>query len=156
MSRALPLLLLLSLAACGGGPPGSPRGAGSSQEIKSVLLPCGEKTKVELALTPEEHARGLMNRPELPAGTGMLFVFPSNAERVFWMKNTLVDLDIIFLDGTLSITSVAAGVPRSRPGVPDSEVAIAAGYGAYVLEIASGAAAACGAVPGSRLVFLAE
>lgn len=154
MRTALPLLL--ALAACGGGPPGPAPGAGAPPEIKSVLLPCGEKIKVELALTPEEHARGLMNRTELPAGAGMLFVFPSNGERLFWMKNTLVDLDIIFVDGTLRVTSVSAGVPRSRPGAADPEVAVAAGYGTYVLEIASGAAAACGAVQGSRLAFLSE
>jgi hypothetical protein len=86
----------------------------------------------------------------------MLFVFPSNGERLFWMKNTLMDLDIVFIDGALRVTSVAAGVPRSRPGATDAEVARVSGFAAYVLEISSGAAGACGAEPGSRLSFLAE
>jgi hypothetical protein len=120
------------------------------------VLPCGKKISVELALTPEEHARGLMERPGLAPDSGMLFVFPSTGERLFWMKNTLVDLDIVFIDGALRISSVAAGVPRTRPGAADSEVARVSGSGAYVLEISSGAAAACGARPGARVSFLSE
>lgn len=153
MSGALIALLLV----CGCGPAGGGRHSGDIRpEIGAVMLPCGEKISVELALSEEEHSRGLMNRASLAPGTGMLFVFPSNGDRLFWMKNTFVDLDILFIDGTLRVSSVAAGVPRSRPGAPDNEVARVPGAGAYVLEIASGAAAACGAVPGSRLSFLAE
>ncbi|MDT8286465.1 MAG: DUF192 domain-containing protein [Elusimicrobiales bacterium] len=154
MRRALPLLL--ALAACGGpAGNGTPR-AYDITEIRYAVLPCGKKISVELALTPEEQARGLMNRARLAPDSGMLFVFPSGGDRLFWMKNTLVDLDILFIDGTLRISSVAAGVPRSRPGAGDAEVARVSGSGTYVLEIASGAAAACGAEPGARLSFLSE
>lgn len=155
MRRALPLLL--ALAACGGpsGERTAPR-ADDITEIRYAVLPCGKKISVELALTPEEQARGLMNRTRLAPDSGMLFVFPSGGDRLFWMKNTLVDLDILFIDGTLRISSVAAGVPRSRPGAADAEVAKVAGSGTYVLEIASGAAAACGAEPGARIAFLSE
>ncbi len=153
MRPALPLLLLFALSACGGGRPASPP---AGAEIKYVVLPCGKKISVELALTTEEHARGLMRRASLAPDSGMLFVFPSNGDRLFWMKDTWVDLDMVFADGALRVTSVESGVPRSRQGASDAEVARVPGYGTYVLEIASGSAAACGVVPGSRLSFLAE
>ncbi len=152
MRPALPLLLLFALSACGGVPASPSAGT----EIKYVVLPCGKKISVELALTPEEQARGLMRRTSLAPDSGMLFVFPSNGDRFFWMKDTWVDLDMVFADGALRVTSVGSGVPRSRPGASDAEVARVPGYGTYVLEIASGSAAACGVVPGSRLAFLAE
>ncbi|KAF0125644.1 MAG: hypothetical protein FD189_1194 [Elusimicrobia bacterium] len=150
------LFLVLALAACGGSSGGGPARADDITEIRYAVLPCGKKISVELALTPEEHARGLMDRPRLAPDSGMLFVFTSGGNRLFWMKNTLVDLDMIFIDGALRISSVSAGVPRTRPGAPDAEIARVSGYGAYVLEVASGAAAACGAEPGARVSFLSE
>ncbi len=52
---------------------------------------------VELAVTPEERSRGLMHRPSLAGGAGMLFVFESPRNVVFWMANTLIPLDILFI-----------------------------------------------------------
>lgn len=54
---------------------------------------------VELANTPERREEGLKNRAELDPGAGMLFVFPYDQMLNFWMKDTLIPLDIIFLDG---------------------------------------------------------
>ncbi len=54
--------------------------------------------KVELALTPEDQARGLMHRHELPRNGGMLFIFDSPRTARFWMKNTFIPLDILFFD----------------------------------------------------------
>lgn len=53
--------------------------------------------EVEIATTPEEQAKGLMYRDEIPLFGGMLFVFPEEKMRSFWMKNTFIPLDLIFL-----------------------------------------------------------
>lgn len=64
--------------------------------------------RVELAVTEEERQKGLMHRRHLPAGEGMLFWFPQNAVHSFWMKNTLIPLDMIHLDVHLNVVGVVA------------------------------------------------
>lgn len=61
---------------------------------------------VEIADDDEERARGLMYRDKLARNQGMLFVFPKEEPRTFWMKNTLISLDMIFLDGEQTIVSI--------------------------------------------------
>lgn len=61
---------------------------------------------LELALTDSDKATGLMNRTYLEAGTGMLFIFDQPQPLTFWMKNTLISLDIIFLDAELKVTNI--------------------------------------------------
>lgn len=71
---------------------------------------------VELALRPGQQEKGLMNRASLPETTGMLFVFNNNQRRTFWMKDTLIPLDIIFIaeDGRIDhIHSNAQPLDRS-------------------------------------------
>jgi len=77
-------ILLLFLLACTSGP--------------NVKFPSGAVISVELATTPEERAQGLMYREELAENTGMLFIGSQEKTQSFWMKNTLVPLDIIFID----------------------------------------------------------
>lgn len=147
MTRSLAVLALgLTLAACrtqeGVTPPG---------RFAEVGFPDGSRLKVELAANPEERERGLMFRQTMGPQDGMLFVFDSDGGLSFWMKNTFVDLDMVWLDRAGKVTVVHADVPRSRPGMSDAEVATRAGHGLYVLELAAGQAAARKVVVGSVL-----
>ena len=67
---------------------------------------------VELARTPEERARGLMFREYLDADKGMLFIFENEGEHAFWMKNTLIPLDIIWINSTGSVVFIS---PDTQP-----------------------------------------
>lgn len=70
---------------------------------------------VEVVANDEDRARGLMHRKELPVGHGMLFVFPMVGENAFWMKNTLIPLDMIFINPDGSIRSIhPMAEPESR------------------------------------------
>lgn len=108
----------------------------------------GERFDVEIAATPEEQARGLMFREELPAGRGMLFIYDREAPRRFWMKNTLIPLDILYFDGGGRLINWHTAKPCRSDPCP--------GYAAdaparYVLEINAGRAAELGLEPGDRL-----
>jgi uncharacterized protein len=95
--------------------------------------------EVELALTDETRERGLMYRTEVPPGTGMLFVFPEVSSHVFWMKNTLVPLDMVFLGGDRRIVGV---IENAEPRTLTARDPGAASQ--YVLEVAGGTAFARG------------
>ncbi len=88
---------------------------------------------VEVASTPITRQRGLMWRTQLAEGKGMLFVFPEVEEQSFWMKNTLLSLDMIFIDADLKIAGIVA---RTEPRSLESR-----GVGKpslYVLEVPGG------------------
>ncbi len=88
---------------------------------------------IELASTPEQQALGLMNRPVVT--TGMLFTFPDDAPRSFWMKNTLVPLDISFFTSTGEWVSSL----RMEPCVKDPCPSYPSGGPAmYALELPAG------------------
>lgn len=104
--------------------------------------------KVELALTPSEQAKGLMFREEMKPRRGMLFYFKGEeAERRFWMKNTYIPLDIIFIrkDGTIHHIHENA-VPHDLTAVSSQ------GPVAAVLEINAGLASKKGLFPGDRVI----
>jgi uncharacterized membrane protein (UPF0127 family) len=102
--------------------------------------------RVELADTQESQARGLMFRTSLGDNEGMLFPSEVPAPRSFWMKNTPLSLDIIFVGADGRITNIAANTePYSLDSVPSSGFAIA------VLELRAGRAAELGIVPGDRV-----
>lgn len=124
-----------------------PAGASSAE----LTLPDGYKITAELALTPEAQARGLMFRRELAPSAGMLFVFGTTEPRSFWMKNTFIDLDIVFLGEKLEVLKVFHRVPRSFEGQPERELARVSAPAACVLELPAGAARAHKLKPGSRL-----
>ena len=118
-----------------------------------VILPDGTALKIEIAQTQEETERGLMFRQSLGEKEGMLFIFPQDDIRLFWMKNTLIDLDMIFIDSTGQIINIAKQVPHSYLGAPEEEIAQAAGFGKYVLEVNSGLADKYNLNAGDRLVL---
>jgi uncharacterized protein len=104
--------------------------------------------QVELARTPDEHARGLMFRHELPQGSGMLFLFDHAEVRRFWMRNTYVPLDMLFFDDKRRLVGIEADtVPHDEQGRGPDEPA------QYVLEVPAGYAKEHGLGPGSRAEF---
>jgi hypothetical protein len=114
-----------------------------------LTLPDGFKVSAELALTPAQQSKGLMFRPSLDPGAGMLFVFKDPGPKSFWMKNTLIDLDMVFLDADLKVLKVFHRVPRSRADQPEDEIARASAPASLVLELPAGAARAHRLKPGS-------
>jgi uncharacterized membrane protein (UPF0127 family) len=101
---------------------------------------------VEIAETDEERARGLMFRKEMPDGKGMLFDFKVEQPVAFWMKNTYVSLDMIFIKADGRILSIAENTtPLSERGVPSG------GPVRGVLEVVAGTAKKLGIKPGDRV-----
>lgn len=116
-----------------------------------AILPDAFVVNLELAETQQEVANGLMYRPSLPENRGMLFIFDDDRYPSFWMKNTLISLDLVFLDSTGTVVEVIAGVPPCAadpcPTYSPKKPARA------VLELIAGAASAHGVEPGAALVF---
>jgi uncharacterized protein len=104
--------------------------------------------RVEVALTPEEHARGLMYRTRLAADAGMVFVFDEPQIQRFWMKNTLIPLDMIFIGADHRIVGV---VENAAPETEDERRVN--GPSQYVLEIGGGLAARLGIRAGEPVDF---
>jgi uncharacterized membrane protein (UPF0127 family) len=119
--------------------------------LPQAVFPDGFAVDLELALTPEEISNGLMFRPSLPEDRGMLFLFDQPRLPTFWMKNTLIPLDLVFLDGNGAVVDVVADVQPCAsepcPNYPPSSPAQA------VLEINAGSAAAHGIEVGSTIAF---
>lgn len=142
-------VLLLPALLCAAASPGVrvPRGASAAL----LTLPDGFKVRAELALTPEEREKGLMFRKSMAEDRGMLFVFQEGGQKTFWMKNTLIDLDMVFLDDGMKVVRVFHRVPRSYEGQPDGEISRASSPAWCVLELAAGAARAHRIKPGAAL-----
>lgn len=117
-------------------------------------FPNGKTILVDLAQTPREQELGLMFRTELPKDYGMLFVFPHEEKLQFWMKNTWVNLDMIFMDKEKRISAIYHDVPRSYPETPEGSVARRGGQGQYVLELPAGASKRYRLKKGQKLTFV--
>lgn len=122
---------------------------GEAQEA----LVLGQRFRLEAARTDQELARGLMDRTELADDAAMLFVFEQQIMAAFWMKNTLIPLDILFLDDNGVVVDVQTMVPE--PGVVDSDLRRyrSAGPARYALEMNAGLAEALGIAPGVQVLF---
>lgn len=104
--------------------------------------------EVELAATGATRTRGLMWREQLAAGTGMFFLFPRSEQLSFWMKNTLIPLDIIFITEDFKVLGV---VENASPQTLDSRWV--RGNSKYVLEVPGGWSAKVGLKPGSQIML---
>lgn len=102
--------------------------------------------QVEVARTDADQAKGLMFRTEMGPDEGMIFPSPYPQARSFWMKNTVIPLDIVFIGADGMISNIAANaVPYSLAPIPSDGPAIA------VLELNGGRAAELGIMPGARV-----
>lgn len=121
----------------------TPRGA--------VIFPDGTRVNVEIADTPELRQRGLMFRQTMSPHDGMVFIFEEEEFYPFWMKNTLIPLDMVWLDASRRIVSISHSVPpcKADPCPSYSPTANAL----YVVELVSGFARQHGLKVGDQLTF---
>lgn len=119
----------------------------------SEALVTGQIFQLEVARTSSERARGLMNRTSLPEDAAMLFVYEREQYLSFWMKNTLIPLDILFLDASGVVVDVQTMQPQI--GVSDDALKIyrSAQPARYALEMNAGLADASGIMPGAQVLF---
>lgn len=117
--------------------------------VRSLVIRATAKSltlSVEIADDEQERARGLMFRKTLPEDGGMLFVFPEQAPRSFWMKNTPLSLDILFLATDGEIVAIARDTtPFSTAPINSIEAA------KYALEVNAGYCARHGVNVGDRV-----
>ncbi len=135
VARRAGIALLLILAGCGKDP--------------TRIELAGETFRVEVAEDDTSRARGLMGREDLAADRGMLFVYERSAPRAFWMKNTRIPLDILYLDSDFRIVALSLDTPPCRvadcPSYPSGEPA------QYVLEVNAGTVERLGVEVGDRV-----
>ena len=124
------------------------RSAAGLDQVPLTIASQGKKHRfiVEMASTVDEQATGLMNRSSLDPDRGMIFPFDPPRQASFWMKNTLIPLDMIFIRADGSIANIAPNtVPLSlEPVYSDGEVTA-------VLEIAGGRSAELGVQAGDKV-----
>jgi uncharacterized protein len=106
---------------------------------------------LETARTEPAREEGLMDRAVLPPHTGMLFVFERDERVDFWMKDTLVPLDMIFIAGDGTVRRVFSNVPVVAPTLPDEQIPREGAQAKYVIELPAGEASADGIVEGVKL-----
>jgi uncharacterized membrane protein (UPF0127 family) len=138
--RILPLLLVVALSGCEHKPaqPVAARPAPTPSGPR-VHLPDGAAIEVEIAGNDETRGQGLMYRDRLAPDRGMLFLFAQSGDYPFWMKNTLIPLDMIWIDEGLRVAHVERDVPpcKADPCPSYDPRAVAR----YVLELGGGEAA---------------
>jgi uncharacterized membrane protein (UPF0127 family) len=147
------LLLALSIVMACAKPSTPPPSAPPAAPVSGprVILPDGNVVHVEIAADDASRQQGLMYRDRVREGTGMLFMFPQTGNYPFWMKNTLIPLDMIWIDEQKRIVHVTQDVPPCQadpcPSYPPGADA------RYVLELAAGVARQHGVVAGADLRF---
>ncbi len=120
------------------------KGSFLSKTDNTVLL----VADLEVVRTPKAIEQGLMNRTHLAPNTGMLFWFEGEAERSFWMRNTLVPLDIVFVNSAGRITNIHYNVPTENDTLRRSTEPVQ-----YAVELPGGTAEKHGIAAGDRFVW---
>ncbi len=110
----------------------APAGVCQAQAPTLALSLGPHRLQAEVASTPAELTRGLMQRRALPADRGMLFVFPQANRQCMWMKDTLIPLSVAFLDEQGRILNITEMAPRS------TQTHCSAGAAGYALEMNAG------------------
>ena len=124
----------------------APAQAAGQSTLEIVSKTGAHSFAVELATNDDERSRGLMFRKELPEGRGMLFDFEREAPVAFWMHNTYIPLDMIFIRGDGSVLRIAENAePLSDRLVPSG------GPVRAVLEVIGGTARKLGIAPGDHV-----
>ena len=131
-------------------------GAGEEKKPIQIQLPDRSIVNAEVAQTPKERASGLMFRKGLAKDSGMLFVLDGEETTSFWMKNTFIDLDILFIDSGKIIREIFEKVPAQAVNMQDRDIATVTGRGKYVLELPAGSSGRHGLHPGDTLLFSLE
>ena len=146
-------LVLSSSVAASAAPPAA--GCRPQKVVKKAKLtfPDGKSIVANIVDTPESRETGMMCLTKVRRDYGMLFVFPQELDLNFWMKNTLLSLDIVWIGADKRVTVVHDRMKKSTMDTPEDKVARAGGRGQYVLELPAGAAARRGLKPGDRLDF---
>lgn len=146
--KLLSLLLaaaLLGLTACGGREAVKPEAPKTAAEFFPIRI--GERVvRVQIAALPAEQERGLMHRQALGADEGMLFVFPRPQGMGFWMKNTVIPLDIGYIDPTGELKEIYPLHPRDERTVTSRSRNIQ-----FCLEMNQGWFRQAGVGPGAKL-----
>jgi uncharacterized membrane protein (UPF0127 family) len=106
---------------------------------------------LEVARTEAQRERGLMFRHSLPPHTGMIFVFERDEQIAFWMKNTLIPLDMVFIASDGTVRRVFADVPVVPASTPDDRIPQEQSQARYVIELPAGEAAGDGIAAGVKL-----
>jgi len=143
----LAVLILLGimglLGLLSGQSPSEPKAPSETQVAAVSAVRVGQKIfSDELAISENQQATGLSNRASLSPGTGMLFVFKDARRPVFWMKDMLFPLDIVWIYQG-KVIDISRNVPEPEPGTPADELPLyePASEVDYVLEINAGEAA---------------
>jgi uncharacterized membrane protein (UPF0127 family) len=145
---ALSLLLTACTLSCRSGAPA----ARAVREPAVVLQPDGAaevRVVVEVARTPAEVQRGLMFRERLEPGHGMLFLFDRPKRQSFWMRNTYIPLDMIFIRSDRRVL----GIVENAEPLTDSPRAVE-GESQFVLEVPAGFAVQNRVAPGTKVTFV--
>ena len=121
--------------------------------LGTISTPNGTTLFVEIADSPDKRAQGLMFRPSMAPDRGMLFQFPEKGDHTFWMKNTLISLDMLWLDESGTVLHLEANVPtcsRKDDGCPRYQ---APAKSLQVLELNAGMAKKLNLTTGSQLTI---